>query len=77
MPASPLMLQQLLAPQYLLGLTLSEFLNDIPNLLLIEELRSVYDDNAVVYLGTALFTGDGDAAPVLELAPAVICALGM
>ncbi|SDD21319.1 DUF6603 domain-containing protein [Niabella drilacis] len=58
----------LLAPQYLAGIQLPQQVSSYLSILAVDELNSFYDDNFVVYTGTASFedSGSGTAEVVHE-----------
>ncbi len=63
-------LYDLLAPQFLVGVELPSWLDEIFNFLRLETLEEAWDDNGIVYYGKAQFVGDGSAqAPTSATTP--------
>jgi hypothetical protein len=69
MAASRIGLFDLLAPQYLAGLTFPEYIHRYLSLLGVDELQTLYDDGNIMYYGTASFEGEGSGNDVVHEEP--------
>ncbi len=66
MATTKLGLYELLAPQFLVGVTFPPHVDKYLAFASVEELRTAFDNSGIVYTGRVSFGGEGEAAPRRE-----------